>query len=163
MNRKIPVIVLSACFMGLLLTPLAYVSIGALGGFSSAFSMLSVPLLLGSTLFLLFRLLPRIPAPELTRTWSMAIEAVSWLLLGLFLIIVSGFTLLTTWERIGLFCVLLWVAAVLVAPLIFLRPSALVSRVAQWPAPIVLVGSVSFAGLSIVCAVIYLLIPSRFL
>lgn len=163
MKDKIPAVILSSFIMGLLLTPLGYIAIGALGGFSPAFSVLSLPLVLGSTLFLLFRFLPRIPASEVTRRWLMAIEFASWLLVGLFLIIVSGFTLLTTWERIGLFCVLLSAASVLVTPFMFLRPSALATRVAQWPAPIPLVCSVSFAGLSIVCAVIYLLTPSRFL
>ena len=163
MNHKTPAVVLSSLIMGLLFAPLGYIAIGALGGFSSAFSMLSLPLLLGSTLFLSSRLLPRVTAPEGSRWWLKALEFVSWSLVGLFLLIVSGFTLLTTWERIGLFCVLLSVASVLIAPFIFLRPSALVAKVAQWPAQVVLVCSVSLAGLLIVCAVTYLLTPSRFL
>ena len=163
MKDKIPVVVLSSFIFGLLLTPLVYIAIGALGGFSMAFSVLSLPPLLGSMLFLVRRLFSQSPAHGTARPGLMAAEAACWLLVGAFLLIVSGFTLLTTQERMGLFCVLLLLASVLAAPWVLLRPSALVARVAQWPAQLVLACSLTAAVASIMFAVVHVFTPSRFL
>lgn len=163
MKHKMPVRVLSSFIMGLALAPLGYIAIGALGGFSAAFAMLSLPLLLGSMLFLLFRLLPAASGPKPGGRWLVGLEVLGWLLTGLFLLVVSGFTLLTTWERIGLFCVVLLAASVLAAPVVWWRPCALVARVGQWPPKLVLGWLVSCAGLLIGGAAIYVLSPSRFL
>ncbi|XVJ69342.1 MAG: hypothetical protein HEQ39_06585 [Rhizobacter sp.] len=163
MKAKFPVIVLTSFIMGLLLTPLVYVAIGALGGFSMAFSILSLPLLLVSTLFLMRRFLLRISAPGKAGLGFMVVELVCWLLVGVFLFIVSGFTLLTAEERMGQFCVLLLIATVLATPLVLLRPSALARRVAQWPAQLVLACSLMAAVASIMFAVIHLSTPARFL
>lgn len=163
MKHKMPVRVLSSFIIGLALAPLGYIAIGALGGFSAAFSMLSLPLLLGSMAFLLLRLLPETPGPKAGRRWWMVVEGVAWLLTGLFLLVVSGFTLLTTWERIGLFCVVVLAASVLAAPVAWWRPCALVARVGQWPPKLVLGWSVSCAGLLIGGAAFYVVSPSPFL
>lgn len=163
MKHRIPVVVLSSFIIGLLLTPLVYIAIGALGGFSMAFSLLSLPPLLGSMLFLLRRLVASSPAQGTAGRGLMAAEAVCWLLVGFFLLIVSGFTLLTTQERFGLFCVLLLLASVLASPWVLLRPSALVARVAQWPAQLVVAGALAAAVASIMFAVVHGFTPSRFL
>ncbi|MVT29208.1 hypothetical protein GO496_14925 [Acidovorax citrulli] len=80
-----------------------------------------------------------------------------------FLAIVSGFTLLTTAERIGLFCTLVLVAALFAAPWMALRPSALAARVAQWPTAALAAGALAMGVLLIGCTVVYLLTPSRFI
>ena len=166
MKDKIPVVVLSSFIIGLLLTPRVYIVIigvlGGGGGFPMAFSVLFPPLL-GSMLFLVSRLFFHSRAQGTARLLLMVAEAVCWLMVGVFLFLVSGFTLLTTQERMGSFSMLLLLASVLAAPVVLLRPPVLVARVARWPAHLVLACSLTVTVTLITFAVVYAFTPARFL
>lgn len=54
MIRRVVTLVLSSLIMGLQLTPLVYIGIGALGRFAAAFALISLPLLLACGLFLFY-------------------------------------------------------------------------------------------------------------
>ncbi|MDA8519839.1 hypothetical protein [Acidovorax sp. NCPPB 4044] len=163
MTHRLATVALASVIVGLLLTPLAYIGIGALGGFAIAFAAISMPLLLLCSLFLFHRYLRRPAASAHPRRWPQVAEAAAWLLVVFFLAIVSGFTLLTTAERFGLFCTLALVASLVALPWMALRPSALVARVAQWPAAAVAAGALMSVGVLAGGAVVYLVTPSRFL
>ncbi|ABM31914.1 hypothetical protein [Paracidovorax citrulli] len=163
MIHKAAAVTMSSLIMGLLLTPLIYIGIGALGGFGAGFAIISLPVLLACSAFLFHRYLRRPAAPSGRAPWLQVAEAASWLLVVFFLAIVSGFTLLTTAERIGLFCTLVLVAALFAAPWMALRPSALAARVAQWPTAALAAGALAMGVLLIGCTVVYLLTPSRFI
>jgi hypothetical protein len=163
MIHRVATLVLSSSIMGLLLTPLAYIGIGALGGFAMAFALISLPLLLVCGLFLLYRYLRRPGCSPSLRRWLPAAEAIAWLLVAFFLVIASGFTLLTTAERIGLFCTLTLVMSVVAAPWMALRPSALATRVARWPTTPVAAAAAACTLVLLGGALAYLVMPSRFL
>ncbi len=137
-DSKFPSLGLSACILGLALCPLAYIAIGALTGFAPAFSFLSLPLLFASTGFLLYRLLSK-PGRPSSNKWLITAEMVSWILIITFLVIVSDFTLLTKFERIGLFCSLFLVTSVISLPVLLMFQTALRERLKRLPNGVTLI------------------------
>lgn len=137
-GSKFPSLGLSACVLGLVLCPLAYIAIGALTGFAPAFSFLSLPLLFASTGYLLYRYLSK-PGRASSSKWLMTAEMVSWILIIAFLVIVSDFTLLTKFERIGLFCSLFLVASLISLPFVLMRQTALRERLKRLPNSAILI------------------------
>src|SRR6267142_212842 len=123
---------LAACVLGLVLCPFAYIGIGALRGFAPAFSFLTLPPLLASAGYLLYRFLSR-PAQGPSSALVVSAEVVSWLLIAAFLVAVSGFTLLTRFERIGLSTTLFLVAALISLPGVLMRRTALQQRLRRLP------------------------------
>jgi|GEM_PF-6680875 hypothetical protein len=162
MIRRVVTLVLSSLIMGLQLTPLVYIGIGALGRFAAAFALISLPLLLACGLFLFYLYLRTGICTSLKR-WLRAAGAVAWLLLAFFLVIASGFTLLTTAERIGLFCTLALVMSLVAAPWMALRPSARATRVARLPSTPVAKDAAACALLLLGGSMAYPAMPSRFL
>ncbi|CAM3741768.1 hypothetical protein ACAN107058_15420 [Paracidovorax anthurii] len=152
-----------ACFLlGLVLTPFAYIAIGALGGFSGAFSAIALPLLLAGGGFLLARFLRR-STPAAPRRGMALAEAAGWLPVGAFLFFVSNFTLLTTFERIGLFCTLFLACSLVSLPVLLLRRPALLARAQAWPAPRAWAGALAVGGASAALASAYVLSANSFL
>lgn len=123
---------LSACVLGLVLSPFGYIAIGALNGFAPALSFVALPPLLASVGYLLFRLLSKRGAGSASK-WSMLAELVSWILIAAFLVVVSGFSLQTGFERIGLFSMLFLVASVVALPVVLMRTTALGERLGSLP------------------------------
>lgn len=137
--------------LGLVLSPYGYIALGALSAFAPAFSLLALPLLLTSSMFLLVRFVWH-------RTWQrpgkllLLAEGASWLLTGAFLIIISGFTLQTGFERTGLYCTLFLACSLLCLPLVLLRKTAVRDRLA----------GVS-DGLVLPLALLFVLVPASFM
>jgi len=152
---------LSACILGLLLTPLAYIGMGALSGFAPAFALVSLPPLLASGAFLLSRLLAR-PNGAPARGWRVFAELVSWLVVLGFVAVVSGFTLLTSLERIGLAATCFLVASVVSLPVPFLRDTALERRFDAWSTPRASVVLILVLASALTAALAYLLAPPAF-
>ncbi len=153
---------LAACAVGLVLTPFGYLAIGALRGFDPAFGRLAVPLLLLATGYVLHGLLS-VPG---TRSWGwrrIAGTAVGGILIGGFLVVVSGYTLLTTTERIGLTATLFLVATLVALPLVTLRPTAVRAGLARVPGPVALVLLLGVLGGAGVAVAVYLLRGPAFL
>jgi hypothetical protein len=115
---------LSACVLGLVLCPFGYIAIGALAGFAPAFSFLTLPPLLASAGFLLYRFLSR-PVEGISSNLLMYTEVVSWIVVVAFLVVVSKFTLLTRFEQIGLFSTLFLGASLVSLPGVIMRRTAL--------------------------------------
>lgn len=141
-GSKLPSLGLSACVLGLVLCPLTYIAIGALTGFAPAFSFLTLPPLLASVGYLLYRLLSK-PGRGSSRKLLVTAEIVSWVLIVAFLVVVSDFTLLTRFERIGLFCTLFLLTILVSLPIVLMCQIALEERLRQLPnivsAPLLLI------------------------
>jgi hypothetical protein len=123
-GSKLPNLGLSACVLGLVLCPFAYIAIGALTGFAPAFSFLALPPLLASVGYLLYRYLLR-QGRGSSNKLLVTTEIVSWILIAAFLVVVSDFTLLTRFERIGLFCTLFLVTTMVSLPIALINQTTL--------------------------------------
>ncbi|WCM89703.1 hypothetical protein [Acidovorax sp. NCPPB 3576] len=155
-NNKVSAFACACLILGLLLTPVAYIAIGSLSGFSAAFSLIALPPLALSLSFLLFRFFKKNTATESINIRH-AIELTSWLLVFLFLFFVSNFTLLTTSERVGLFSTLFLVCTIVSIPLLAIRPSALIQRVNTWPQALVITVDLVLGLPAVILTAAYLL------
>ena len=155
-DPNLPSAGLAACVLGLVLCPFAYVAIGALAGFAPAFSFLTLPPLLASAGYLLYRFLSK-PAQGSSSTLLLSAEVVSWIVIAAFLVVVSGFTLLTRFERIGLSSTLFLVATLVALPGVLLRRTALQQRLRRFPDGVTLVLLLAVLVVAVVSMVIYLL------
>lgn len=123
-----------------MLCPFGYIAIGALSGFDPAFALTALPPLLAASAYLLTRYLsaPR-EAPTARRSLPVAAiagwlaEAASWLVILGFLTVISGFTLLTRFERLGLSSTFFLAATLLCLPVALLRRTALEQRLSRLP------------------------------
>lgn len=153
---------LSACILGLVLCPFAYIVIGALAGFAPAFSFLTLPPLLASAGYLLYRFLAK-PGRGSSSQLLVLAEIVSWILIAAFLVLISGFTLLTSFERIGLFFTLFLVAALVSLPAVLIRHTALEQRLRRLPDVVTLLLLLAVLLVAVVTMTIYLLRTPAFL
>jgi hypothetical protein len=131
-GSNLPVAALAACVLGLLLCPFGYVAIGALAGFAPAFSWVTLPPLLLSSGYLLFRFLTQ-PKENASSGAHLIAEVVSWIVIVAFITLVSGFTLLTTFERVGLSLTIFLVVSLLCLPVVLIRKTALQQRLTRLP------------------------------
>ncbi len=162
-GSKLPCLGLSACVLGLVLCPLAYIAMGALSGFAPAFSFLTLPPLLASTSYLLFRFLSKLGRGSSSKLLVTA-EIVSWILTIAFLIVVSNFTLLSEFERIGLFCTLFLLSTLVSLPIALIRQTALEERLRQLPNTVaIFLLLVVLLLVAVVIATVYLLRMPTFL
>jgi hypothetical protein len=147
---------LAACVLGLAVSPLAYV--GVLGGFSPMFAIFTMPPVLLSIGYLVWKYLSK---PGAGRPNAL-LEGLSWLIIAAFLVMVLGVNLMTRVEGSGLqSCVLLGASAVWL-PVVLLRETALRARMDGIPEllamALLLVLLAATAGL----AAMYLMTPARF-
>ena len=147
---------LSACVLGLVLCPFAYIAIGALTGFAPAFSFLTLPPLLASVGYLLYQFLSR-PVRGSSSNLLVLAEIVSWILVAAFLVVVSNFTLLTGFERIGLFSTLFLVATLVSLPAVLVRRTALRERLRRLPDVVTIVLLLAVLLVAVVTMAVYLL------
>jgi hypothetical protein len=149
--------------VGLILCPFAFIAGGALSGFSATFSLVLLPPLLLACGFLLGRLLarPSEPAPREALLWSF--EAMSWLVLVVFLYLVSGVNLTIGFERFGVVCTAFLATSVAAFPFLLLRPTRVEARLARLPrAPSMLI-LILIVAVATVSAIIYLATPPAFI
>lgn len=152
---------LAACCVGLALSPLAYIATGALGGFAPVFSMITLPPLAAALGLLLYRLLGR-PRPADSGPVGAVAEGLSWLVVVAFLVLVSGFTLMTPFERVGQTLSYFLTCTVLSVPLILWRPTEAARRTSglgEATASLVLFGLLAVCG---AVALLYLVQPPAF-
>ncbi|WP_415842396.1 hypothetical protein [Paracidovorax anthurii] len=152
---------LASLITGLLLTPLSYIAVGVLGDFSPAFSLVLVPPLLASVLFLLHQLLSGASGTKTPTTRIIAAVA-SWGFVLFFTAIVSGARLQVGWGRLGGFCMLWLICSALALPVLALglRNASLVRFTAGWrhsPRAFIL-----FLAMAMGMAIHYLVTPQRF-
>jgi hypothetical protein len=123
---------LTACILGLVTCPLPYVVIGALLQASLAFSIVELPPFLIGSGFLLWRYLARPPLAAGGIPLLVA-EILSWDGLAVFLFDISGFSLMTTAERIGLASMFFLLTSLLCLPLVIWRETALEAWIERLP------------------------------
>ena len=161
-KNNLPATLLAACVLGLLLSPYIFVAIGALFEFKLiAFPILLTPLLVASG-FLLWQYLSK-PTGRNTSLTFMVLESISWIVIVLFLVIVSGFTLLTHSERVGLVSSFFLLASACALPVVFIRNTALKHRLTKLPEAASISFLVAVLLTTGICAIVYLFIPTNFI
>jgi hypothetical protein len=145
------------------LCPFGYIAVGALGGFRPVFALITLPPLLAATACLLVRFLSKPSEAPTVRRWLLVAEIASWLVILWFLTVISRFTLLTPFERIGVSSMFFLVATVLCLPVVLLRRTALQQRLAWLPS-----GAATFALFAILLgaaalAIVYLVREPSFM
>jgi hypothetical protein len=161
-NLEIPAVGLAACIVGLIVSPYTYIAIGALFQFSLAFSLVTLPPLLFSSGFLLWRFLAK-PKQGAMSIPMLGFELISWIVIITFLILISRFNLFTVFERAGLFCTFFLSASVLCFPLVSLRDAALNHRLIKLPRGITIAVLTIVLILSVLIAIIYQISSPRLL
>ena len=96
-----PAALLTACLLGLWSSPWGYVAMGALFQFSPMASLFLLPPLLLGQGYLGWRYL--VPLSGSTARSRLLAEVPAWAAILFFLYVVSNFTLMTLFERLGLF------------------------------------------------------------
>ncbi|HEY3742274.1 MAG TPA: hypothetical protein VGL53_20630 [Bryobacteraceae bacterium] len=147
---------LAACVLGVVLSPFAYIAIGALGGFGPALALVSLPPLLAAAGFLLYRFLSKPIVNSAPSGLLMAAEVVSWILIAGFLVVISNFTLQTKFERIGLSCTLFLVTTVISLPVVLMRRTALQARLRRLPNGVAWVLAVAVLAIAVAIVFVYL-------
>ncbi len=153
---------LAACIVGLVVCPFAFIAIGALSGFSLVFSFIALPPLLASSACLLYRFLSAPSVKSSSRWWWLA-QIVSWMFIFAFLVIISGFTLLTIAERFGLLSSLFLVCSLLSLPFVIHRETALRQTLQSWPQQAMLLLLVVILLASFSTSLFYALATTQFL
>jgi hypothetical protein len=131
-KKSVAATVLTACILGLVTCPFLYIAIGAPLQFAPAFSFIVLPPFLIGSGFLLWRYLPRSPTFGTSMPLLVA-EVLSWAAIGIFLFLVSGFTLIQTAQRIGLAAMFFLLTSLLCLPLVIWRETALEARIERLP------------------------------
>jgi hypothetical protein len=147
---------LAACVLGLALSPLAYV--GVLGGFSPVFALITMPPVLLGIGYLLRIYVSK---PGAKKPWAV-LEALSWLVIGVFLVLVLGVNLLTRLEGSGLQSCVLLTASAICLPVVLWRETALRARMETIPPKLATALLLVLLAATASLAALYLLTPARF-
>src|SRR5687767_4776981 len=154
-RSNLPAAGLAACMLGLVLCPFVYVAIGALAGFAPAFSWVALPPLLLSSGYLLYRFLGK-PKESSSSRLHLIVEVLSWILIVSFVAVVSGFTLQTAFERVGLSLTIFLLASLFCLPAAVMRRTALQQRLMRVPNGVVKSVLLVIVSVSLVTATLYL-------
>lgn len=127
---RLPAAMLAACMTGLAICPFLFIAIGALSNFSPSFSFFILPPFLLGSGFLLWRFFSK-PADQAANFIFLAMEAISWIGIVASLFLISGFTLMTGFERLGLACTFFLLASAVCLPVIWVRRTTLEERLAH--------------------------------
>jgi hypothetical protein len=135
---RLPGLVLSACVLGLVTCPLVYVALGAPMELVYVNDRVIMLALCGfGCAFLFWRYLTT-PTDRKTSRWLVFVEILAWMALAYFVATVSRFRLSSDRERAGMICLFFTGAAALWLPLVIFRRTALVQRLANIPASVLL-------------------------
>jgi hypothetical protein len=162
-STRFAVAALAACLLGLALCPVGFIAMGALSQFPPLFSAVMLPPFLLGCCFLLWRYLSRPAEPPTRRIALLLAEVPSWIAVAVFLFFVSGFTLLTTFERLGIVSTAFLAASVVCLPVVLLRRTALERRLADLPGALVLAVLLLLLAGASAATVAYLRTPPAFI
>lgn len=147
------------CLLAAVLTPLAYIAIGALAAFGAAFSLILLPPLLLACAWLLYQLCFAPPSSAVLH-WRTLLTLVAIAILAGFCYLISGFTLFSWWERMAFFATMYSSAMLLALPILWFRcrhwqnaNGLLRTRLALW-------ASAAITALAAGGALVYLLVPA---
>jgi hypothetical protein len=144
------------------MTPYVYIAIGAMHAFDVMVSIITLPPLLLSNGYLLRRYLAR-PAHSKCAWWACALEALCWAATVTFLIVVSNFTLLTTFERLGLTVTFFAIATIVCVPVVLLRATALQQRLTRVPTQVARLALAAIVAATAVTVAVHLLKAPAFI
>lgn len=157
--RRLPALGLSACVLGLALSPVPFIAVGALSHFAPLFTVVTgTPLALGCA-FLLWRYLGRPAGPSARPRALAVVEALSWTAVAAFLLLVSRFNLAGSFERLGAVCTAFLVASVACLPVVAARRAALERRLEALPGRVALALLVATVAASSAVVALYLRSP----
>jgi hypothetical protein len=162
--RRFPVTALAACLLGLAVSPIAFIAVGAVGQAPPLFRATFLPAFALGCGFLLWRYLSRPQEGPVWPTTSLLVaEGLAWIAVLAFLYWTSQVNLLRGFERVGAACTAFLVASVLCLPIVLLRRTALERRLSGLPGGLALtLLLVMLAAASAVMAV-YLRSPPEFI
>jgi hypothetical protein len=161
--RRLTTGLLAAFVLALLATPVLFVVTGALKGFAAAFSAVSLPALVASVGFLLWRYLGATPNQRRSTMVLRVLEVLSWVVSGFFLVLVSATNLQTPVERLGASSVFFLGASTCLLPLTLLRRGWLQGRLERIPLGVATATASLILGVALVLAVAHLRSPPSFL
>lgn len=166
--RRLLTAALAACVLGLALCPLPYIAVGALLRFHPMFSLVMLPPWLLASGLLLGRYLRKPIEPPPTAGTSRALlfrglEGASWIAIATFAYFLSGFTLMTSAERVGAACTAFLLTAAGCLPLSLMRRTDLERRLAALSSTAAAVLLLLLLSVSGVAAVTFLLTPPAFI
>lgn len=148
--------------LSLLISPYFIIAMAALSHFPPVFGFAVLPVLVAGSIFLCWRLL--LVASDRTETALMLLaKCVSLAATLIFFVLVSGFNLLTEFERFGLACIIFVDASILILPLALIRQSTLELLLNRLP------GKMSISALTVIfvlsgfAAIAYLVSQSTFI
>jgi hypothetical protein len=127
------------------------------------FSVVTLPPFLLACGFLLSRYLSAPPDPPVRRAALLMLEGASWILIGVFLFLVSGINLATPLERAGAACTAFLVASFGCLPVALLRRTSLEQRLGRLPRAAGVTLLLSILVASIALTVVYLKTPAAFI
>lgn len=165
--RRLLIAALAACILGLALCPVPYVAVGALFRFPPLFSLVMVPPWLLGSGWLLWRYLRKPTASPAARTpravLVFGLEGASWIAIATFAYFISGFTLMTSAERVGAACTAFLLTAAGCLPLALARRTALERRLAALSSTAAALLLLLILAASGAVAAAYLLTPPAFI
>lgn len=162
MRSRMPAIAMTACVLGLATCPLLYIPLGAPAELEAESRTVTVTIAILSSAFLLWRFLSK-PSDRPSARWPWTVEALCWVALTYFAVVVSQFRLLSEIQRICGTSLLFLAAAVLWAPVVALRRTALEQRISRLPSGVSLSASVALLATSAVLSYLLFASPDRFL
>ena len=126
LTQCLPAIFLSSSIIGLILTPLCYIIIGALTQFESDLCYWFLPAYSLGTLYLLFLYLDG--RSSSLKSIEILFEIISWVVILCFLYIISNYTLFSWYERVGLFSTFWLVLTVSLIPITVIKKTSIEKR-----------------------------------
>ena len=165
--RRLLTATLAAFILGLALCPVPYIAVGALVRFPPLFSLVMLPPWLLGSVFLLWRYLRKPTEPSAAGTSRAVIifglEGASWIAIATFAYFISGFTLMTSAERVGAACTAFLLTSAGCLPLALARRTALERRLAALSGTAAAVVLLLILAASGAVAAAYLLTPPVFI
>jgi len=160
--NEIHVAGLGSIIIGVILSSYLYIAVGALSSFSLAFTIVTVPPLIISSGILFWRYL----SPQTKKAVSksmLATELICWLVIVVFLFLISRFALMSSFEKIGLFSTIFLLASVISLPVVLMRENALKQRLLRYPKGAIVVLLFVVLVSSAVFAICYNISSPRFI
>lgn len=162
-SRRLALIAITACVLGLVLSPFPLVVLGARGEPELALYLKQLaPFFLGPG-FLLWRYLSKPSAVSGRQVLLLLAEAVSWIVVGRLLLLVSQVNLQVGFERIGAVCTSFLPMTALSLPIVLRRRTALEHRLSRLPRAAAAAIVVVLLLTATAAAIAHFVMPPRFI
>ncbi len=161
-RRSFAVVALSACIVGLVVSPFPFVIIGA-SDFRPVFYVVEVLPFVLCSLFLFWRYLSKPADVAIWRIPGFVVESAAWIVIAQFLFLVSRINLLVGAERWGAVAESFLAASAISLPIILKRRTALERRLVAQRKGVVIAALLSILVAAAVAVIVDLVTPTRFI